>query len=133
MCGRDVNIEISETYQTGIFFRALINSRQIIPTFMGDNKKRVYRFGGCSAEGDGTMRNLLGGIHRKESVVLQQHKRLTRSTKSILIVCRSVDLRITNHPYRLYPVIFTSGLLPRESASYHLSNTVFFSPGIRLK
>ncbi len=100
---------------------------------MGDNKKRVYRFGGRSAEGDGTMRNLLGGIHRKESVVLQQHKRLTRSTKSILIVCRSVDLRITNHPYRLYPVIFTSGLLPRESASYHLSNTVFFSPGIRLK
>ena len=23
MCGRDVNIEISETYQTGIFFSAL--------------------------------------------------------------------------------------------------------------
>ena len=40
--------------------------------------------------------NLLepGGIHRKESVVLQQHKRLTRSTKSILIVCRSVDLLV---------------------------------------
>ena len=28
---------------------------------MGDNKKRVYRFGGKTAEGDGTMRNLLGG------------------------------------------------------------------------
>ena len=28
---------------------------------MGDNKKRVYRFGGRSAEGDGAMRNLLGG------------------------------------------------------------------------
>ncbi len=26
-----------------------------------DNKKRVYRFGGKTAEGDGTMRNLLGG------------------------------------------------------------------------
>lgn len=24
MCGRDVNIEISETYQTGIFFSALV-------------------------------------------------------------------------------------------------------------
>ena len=28
---------------------------------MEDNKKRVYRFGGKTAEGDGTMRNLLGG------------------------------------------------------------------------
>ena len=28
---------------------------------MEDTKKRVYRFGGKSAEGDGTMRNLLGG------------------------------------------------------------------------
>ena len=28
---------------------------------MGDNTKRVYRFGGRSAEGDGAMRNLLGG------------------------------------------------------------------------
>ncbi|MGM9735570.1 MAG: pyruvate, phosphate dikinase [Candidatus Cryptobacteroides sp.] len=28
---------------------------------MEDNKKRVYRFGGKSAEGDGTMRELLGG------------------------------------------------------------------------
>ena len=28
---------------------------------MEDNKKRVYRFGGKNAEGDGTMRNLLGG------------------------------------------------------------------------
>ena len=29
--------------------------------FMEDNKKRVYRFGGKTAEGDGTMRELLGG------------------------------------------------------------------------
>ena len=28
---------------------------------MGDNKKRVYCFGGKTAEGDGTMRELLGG------------------------------------------------------------------------
>ena len=28
---------------------------------MEDNKKRVYRFGGKTAEGDGSMRNLLGG------------------------------------------------------------------------
>ncbi len=28
---------------------------------MSDNKKRVYRFGGKTAEGDGTMRELLGG------------------------------------------------------------------------
>lgn len=28
---------------------------------MGDTKKRVYRFGGKTAEGDGTMRELLGG------------------------------------------------------------------------
>lgn len=28
---------------------------------MGNNKKRVYRFGGKTAEGDGTMRELLGG------------------------------------------------------------------------
>ncbi len=28
---------------------------------MEDNRKRVYRFGGKTAEGDGTMRNLLGG------------------------------------------------------------------------
>ena len=28
---------------------------------MENNKKRVYRFGGKTAEGNGTMRNLLGG------------------------------------------------------------------------
>ena len=28
---------------------------------MEDNKKRVYRFGGKNAEGDGAMRELLGG------------------------------------------------------------------------
>ena len=28
---------------------------------MAENKKRVYRFGGKTAEGDGSMRELLGG------------------------------------------------------------------------
>ena len=36
MCGRDVNIEISETYQTGIFFSALCFSiEKIVSLYYG--------------------------------------------------------------------------------------------------
>lgn len=40
----------------------MILSEKVIKQYkMVDNKKRVYRFGGKTAEGDGTMRELLGG------------------------------------------------------------------------
>ena len=41
--------------------KILFITNQILTKFMESNKKRVYCFGGKTAEGNGTMRELLGG------------------------------------------------------------------------
>ena len=38
---------------------------------MFEMKKRVYRFGGKTAEGDGSMRELLGGKMLRRNIILQ--------------------------------------------------------------
>ncbi len=64
---RKFYIIFADRVLSGIAWNARIREKYInhysktYSFLMGDNKKRVYRFGGKTAEGDGTMRNLLGG------------------------------------------------------------------------